>query len=1041
MKDNQKRYWKGLEQLTNDPEFVKKNEKEFPDYLPINSNGSEDGPSRRDFLKMMGFGLAAVSLAACEAPVRYAIPYLNKPVDVDPSIPNYYASTYASEGDYCSIVVKTREGRPIKIEGNRFSDITRGGTSAQVEASILSLYDTQRLAQPLINGEKADWAQLDQQVISALGTARNLRVLSNTILSPATQSVINDFTSRVGGEHIVYDSFSYHALIEANRENFGEAAIPAYDFSQASVIVSFGADFLGSWLSTTEYNKQYGQTRKLGPTNKTMSRHYQFESVMSMTGSNADYRSPIRPSQEGAAIAALYQLISGGDGGQLAKDVPYLAKAAQDLLANRGSSLVVSSSNDVAVQRIVNAINSALGSYGTTIDMNNPAYYRQGNDVEMAQFVQDVEAGRVDAVIFWDCNPVYDYPAGEVLAQALTGDKINLSISTADRLDETSSLCKFVAPDHHFLESWNDFEPKRNRYSLAQPSIRPIFNTRQAQESFLVWSAAPETNYFNYLQNQWRESQFGMQQEIADFQQFWDTVLYRGVFVPGSSLDLTLPAQNRYMTAATLKGDASAQPVFKGNASGDLQLIAQNYLSNPEDLELVIYQNTGIGSGKQANNPWLQELPDPVTKATWDNYLTVSIALANQLGIEMKEGLTGMVNLTVENKTIEIPVVVQPGQANGTVGIALGYGRTTAGKVANGRGVDVYPFVRLVDGIRQYNVLSGVQVVASGKNFKIARTQTHETFMGRETVIQESTLAEYQQNPKAGRFEPVIATAKGPKDPESLSLWNGHLYPNHHWGMVIDLNSCTGCSACVVACHIENNVPVVGKDEVLNRRDMHWLRIDRYYSSNAEIDDHRGLEQAAENPEVTFQPMLCQHCNNAPCETVCPVVATTHSTEGINQMTYNRCIGTRYCANNCPYKVRRFNWFKYHDNKQFSDVNTQMNSDLGKMVLNPDVTVRARGVMEKCSFCVQRIQSGKLQAKRENRRPVDGEIVTACASACPTDAIVFGDLNDEKSQVTELIQSEENGRAYSVLKEVGTRPNVFYLTKIRNKDSEEEVNA
>ncbi|MBW3546417.1 MAG: 4Fe-4S dicluster domain-containing protein, partial [Bacteroidetes bacterium] len=401
------------------------------------------------------------------------------------------------------------------------------------------------------------------------------------------------------------------------------------------------------------------------------------------------------------------------------------------------------------------------------------------------------------------------------------------------------------------------------------------------------------------------------------------------------------------------------------------------------------------------------------------------------------EGRTRMANLTVGKTTVKVPVLIQPGQANGTVGLALGYGRKVAGLVADDKGVNAYPLLRIQDGVTQYNVLEGVKVELTSESYAIAQTQTHQTFMGRETVLQESTLGEYQQDPKAGRFEPKIATAEGPKDPNTISLWDGHVYPNHHWAMVIDMNSCTGCSACAVACNVENNIPVVGKAEVLNRRDMHWLRIDRYYSSDAPVDDLRAVERASENPEVTFQPMLCQQCNNAPCETVCPVAATTHSSEGLNQMAYSRCIGTRYCANNCPYKVRRFNWFKYHDNEQFAGVNPQMNDDLGKMVLNPDVTVRARGVMEKCTFCVQRIQVGKLTAKREGRRPKDGEIVTACASACPSDAITFGDLLDENSRVRQLLESEAEGRAYNVLKEIGTRPNVYYLTKIRNKDLEQ----
>jgi molybdopterin-containing oxidoreductase family iron-sulfur binding subunit len=1101
MKKN-KLYWKGLEQLRNDESFVKNNQSEFPEYLPI-SDKSGNGPSRRDFLKMMGFGVAAVSLAACEAPVKYAIPYLNKPVDVDPTIPNYYASTYAEGGDFCSIVVKTREGRPIKIEGNKYSDITKGGTSAQVEASILSLYDGERIRQPLKKGGEAlDWPTLDQAVQSGLRSAQNVRIISNTILSPSTKKVINQFASAVGGEHIMYDSASSHALIEANKSNFGQAAVPSYDFSKAEVIVSFGADFLGTWLSPVEFNKQYSQTRKLGKDKNTMSQHFQFESVMTVTGANADYRGPLRPSQVGPAVAALNSMLGGGGNAQ-SLNIPHLQAAAKALQGARGKGLVVSDSNDPAVQRLINNINQRLGNYGTTIDINRPAYYRQGDDTKMAQFVQDAQAGRVGAVVFLDCNPVYDSAWTEKLQSALADNKIKFKVSTAQSLDETAVLCDYVAPDNHYLESWNDHEPKRGMFSLSQPTIRPVFNTRQAQESMLKWSGASDTSYYNFLQNEWKGKQQG-----GDFQQFWDTALYTGVFVPGQTIDRVQPmpvgsanlgrensdlqgsgvntgiapmdsvsrgsvANNVDRATADLSRtktdnlygrpqdstayiapnttDAQIGSGFQADPDGDAREIASTYKTNPDDLEIVFYQKTAIGTGRQANNPWLQEMPDPITKATWDNYITIPLSLAQSEGwdLKMDEGRTKVAKLTIGDAVVLAPVMVQPGQAAGTIGLALGYGRIAAGKVANERGVNAYPLLPTnKQGIVQYSVSSGVSLELVGDTYFIAQTQTHNTYMGRETVIQDATLAEWINDPKAGRFEPKIATAEGPVDPQELSLWDGHTYPNHHWAMVVDMNSCTGCGACTIACQVENNVPVVGKDEVLNRREMHWMRIDRYYSSGPVNGDasvftqYDEMEVAAQNPEVTFQPMMCQHCNNAPCETVCPVVATTHSSEGLNQMTYNRCIGTRYCANNCPYKVRRFNWFKYHDNEQFAGVNTPMNDDYTKMVLNPDVTVRARGVMEKCSMCVQRIQSGKLQAKRERRRPVDGEIVTACASSCPADAITFGDLRDPDSEISQLLDMTEEGkvqnpRAYNVLREIGVRPNVFYLTKIRNKEQAE----
>jgi molybdopterin-containing oxidoreductase family iron-sulfur binding subunit len=435
----------------------------------------------------------------------------------------------------------------------------------------------------------------------------------------------------------------------------------------------------------------------------------------------------------------------------------------------------------------------------------------------------------------------------------------------------------------------------------------------------------------------------------------------------------------------------------------------------------------GVGNGAAANNPWLQELPDPVTKACWDNHAGLSQKTAAELGLAQGD----VVKVDFKGKSVELPVIIQPGLANGTVAITIGYGREKAGKSANGVGKNIYPFATFAEGFLSF-APGEVTVAKTGETREIAQTQTHNTVMNRKSVLQETVLAHFQKDPMAGRFAPKIQTAEGEVDATDLSLWNGHKYKNHSWGMVIDLNTCFGCGSCVISCQNENNIPVVGRQEVINSREMHWLRIDRYYSSDADVEDLRGLEIASENPEVTFQPMLCQHCNNAPCETVCPVLATTHSSEGLNQMTYNRCVGTRYCANNCPYKVRRFNWFKYFDNDNF-DYN--FNNDLGKMVINPDVTVRSRGVIEKCSMCVQRIQEAKLTARKERRRVVDGEVNVACASSCPTNAITFGDMNDPESRISKILEVEREGRAFHMLEEINVRPQISYLTKIRNKDA------
>lgn len=1038
MESTKKQYWKGLEELSKDPEFVKYANKEFPEYLPTNSEleETEEGSTRRDFLKLMGFGMAAVTLASCEAPIRNAIPYVNKPVDVDPGVPNYYASTYMQGGDYASIVVKTREGRPIKIEGNTLSKISQGGTTSQIEASVLSLYDKERLAQPLKAGKATDWDTIDKEVVNKLAgvvaKGGQIRLVSNTIMSPTALKAIEEFKAKFGNVELVqYDTQSAYGITKSNQEVFGLSAVPSYHFDKADVIVSFDADFLGNWISPLEYTKGYSKGRKVGPKKKTMSRHYHFESNLSLTGANADYRTPIKPSEQGNAVIALYNAIASKTGGTSLNgggDFANLDGAASDLLKAKGKSLVVSGSNDPAVQTVIAGINEMLESYGSTIALNDYSNARKGDDAQMSSFIADAKGGKLDVVIFLNCNPVYNHANGSELGDVIKN--IGLTVSTSDRNDETATLVDYVAPTNHYLESWGDAEPKNGTFSLVQPTISPIFNTRQEQASLLTWSGNT-TSYFDYLKNNWKKK-FGGEREGLSFQSFWDKCLQDGVLE--SAVEAT-------------------EYIANIDASAAVASIAKNYKG--EGFELALYQKNAIGDGSQANNPWLQETPDPITKGTWDNYVTVSLSDAKTLSITEAEGRSIKVDLTVNGATHRLPVIIQPGQAKGTLGLALGYGRKNGGKVANDLGFDANGLVNTLNGAAYYNVTNGVNLVSTDEAYQVARTQTHQTYMDRGNVIQEATLGEYQKDPMAGREVPMIATWQDQEDGKvhanTLSLWKGHEYPDHHWGLAIDMNSCTGCSACHVACVAENNIPVVGRQEVINRRDMHWMRIDRYYSSSAtkeqkENKDYAALEEAAENPEVTFQPMMCQHCNNAGCETVCPVAATTHSTEGLNQMVYNRCIGTRYCANNCAYKVRRFNWFKYHDNEQF-DMNSSMNNDLGKMVLNPDVTVRSRGVMEKCSMCVQRIQLGKLDAKRDGRRPNDGDFSTACASACPSDAIVFGDMNDDQSIISQLLRIKlEDGdygidkqvneeRAYTVLEEVGQKPNVLYLTKIRNKES------
>ncbi len=1052
MEELNKVYWRGIEELTNDVEFVKNAEKEFAHDLPDSKQGEENN-NRRDFLKLMGFSVAAASLVACEAPIKKAIPFLNKPENLDPSIPNYYASTFFEAGDYASIVVKTREGRPIKIEGNTLSSISKGKTSAKAQASILSLYDGQRYQSFMQSKKAVKMADADKTIKEKLKSAQNVRILSSTIISPSTKAIVKEFKETYEStKHVTYDSLSQYGLTQAHKEGFGVDAVPSYDFSKAKVIVSFGCDFLGTWVSPVEFSGQYAQMRKLNSKehkNANMSKHFQFEARMSMTGANADIRVPVKPSQEITLLATLYDKVKGTD--IKAKDANVelaLQKAAKELLEAKGESLVVSGSNDVNAQILVAGINDMLGNYGSTIDINTPLNTYQGNDKAVEALIEEIKGGGVDAIIFYGVNPVYDHYKGEELKAALS--KVGLKISFASQPDETSDLCDFVCPDNHYLESWGDAEPRKGHYSLTQPAITPIFSTRQAQESLLVW-AGNNKPYYDYLRSFLNKDLFKKQSKYKTFDNFFTGILHDGILVTTGAAALVVENKDDAKETAEKKEDKEPKkdekPVKKaGKFDGDADAAAGK-LSEYKDggLEITTYQKLAIGNGANANNPWLQEMPDPITKACWANYASMSPKTAKEKGVSNGD----VVKISAGKTSFEVPVLLQPGQADNTIAVAVGYGRKVSGKVGINVGANVFPLTA-----KQYDSAS---ISKTDKIDEVAQTQTHNTIMGR-SIIQEASLLDYKDKPNAGRVYPHVSSSDGKsRTPYEVTLWKGHQYYNHSWGMAIDLNSCTGCSACTIACQIENNVPVVGKKEVLNRREMHWIRIDRYYSSEESAVSFGDMEKEAVNPQVTFMPMMCQHCNNAPCETVCPVLATTHSSEGLNQMTYNRCIGTRYCANNCPYKVRRFNWFHYAEDDRFTDINYVQTSDLGRMVINPDVTVRSRGIMEKCSMCIQRVQAGKLQAKKEKRHVKDGEIKTACQQVCPTDAITFGDMNDMESQVSKVlgigkeVKKGEHGhedetvysmtepRAYHVLEEINVKPQVSYLTKIRNNDKKSKA--
>lgn len=1027
------KYWKGVEELEQSQEFVSTNANEFSEGLPLEqvfSNDDSTRANRRDFLKYFGFGLGAVTLAACnKTPLKKAIPYTEKPENVTAGMPLYYASSSVSHSEGFPVLVKVREGRPIKFEPNKEAEYFGGGLDGLGHSAILSLYDTHRLKGAMKAGSRKTvaWADLDKDIIKELNktaaSGKSIALVTNGSTSVVTNKAIEDFKAKYSNTDVVaYEPISYSGITRANSDSFGEAIIPAYNFDKADVIVSFGADFLGTWISPVKFHSDYSKNRV--PKDGKMSKHYQFESLMSLTGANADVRIPMKMSKVGQHLIALYRELGGATPhpGEMGAGNA-IRQAAAELKAAKGKSLVVCGSNDKDDQMLVNAINMMLNNYGSTIDTTN---YYKGQSADEKSFDAFVKnAGKYGAVITLDANPVYSH-SGAAAAFA----KIPVRISTSITKDETTLDATHIATGLHPLESWDIREPYKGRFVFSQPTISPVFDGRHSASSLLAWTGADVSDKkelshaYNYTKSVFASTIGG------DF----NKAIEKGVV--DNSIASSVPS-------LTVNGNAAADKLASRKGA---------------ESEVILYQKVGVRDGAYGNTPWAHEMPDPVSKVTWDNYLSVSMpdAKAN----EWENG-----DVVSVNGKIELPILIQPGQTKSTYGIALGYGRVLPESVTNDLkdlGKNAYPMVDTTAGFANYTINGAtIEKVAGVRQHEFGITQTHYSIEGRD-IIREATLDAYNADPKAGSHV---------HKPKPISLWDDYDYSKgHHWAMAIDLNSCTGCSACIVSCSIENNVPIVGRDEVRRRREMHWLRIDRYYSFEApktqEVhppfvhggtqtveegqymtkektmeaysdasEDQDSAYDYYENVKVAHQPMMCQHCDNAPCETVCPVLATTHSSEGLNQMTYNRCIGTKYCGNNCPYKVRRFNWFKYNNNSKFD---YHFSNDLGKMVINPDVTVRSRGVMEKCSFCVQRIQSAKLTAKRDNRKLNADEFTTACAQTCPSNAIVFGDLNDKNSEISKLYT---NDRSYHVLEELGVKPSVQYMTKIRNNKETTNDNA
>lgn len=967
------------------------------------------GVDRRSFLKLAGFSFAGALLAGCQpGKVNKAIPFLIQPEEITPGLAYWYATTCAGCSAGCGLFAKNRDGRPIKLEGNPEHPVSKGGLCAIGQASLLGMYDSQRLKNPTMNGNETTWDALDEALMQELESIKKsggaVRFLTGTITSPTTRTTINRFLSGFkNAKHVQYDALSFSAILDAHKLSHGKRVLPRFRFDKADVIVSFDADFLGTWISPVEFTKGYRVNRVLEEKSPKFSHHAQFESRLSLTGSNADNRICVSYEEMHNSLKKLAEVISAKADKAVNADVKLSAEQNQGIkeLANRlwearGKSLVICGINELECQLIVNVINAHLGNYGKTVDIAPPSYQYSGNDAELDLVLKEIESGKVSALFVSGVNPVYDLTNGAKIGNAVKN--IPVVVSFTDRIDETASCAKFVCPQPHALEAWSDCEAVAGVVSVAQPTIQPLMNTRQMIECLSAWMGTKQFAH-DLIQTEWQRSIFKRQSAEPNFTKFWNKTLESGFAIVSIS---------------------ESAGVF--NASAISIAMEKSAAKKSGEYNLALYSTVAMFDGRHAHNPWLQELPDPVTKIVWDNYVSISRATAEKFNV--REG--DVVQLKSENDSLELPVHIQPGQHDSVVAVALGYGRKGTDRFTNigpdwiqakptvkpGElvGKNAAIFIGFENGNLSYNSKS-VSIITTNRSHTLAATQEYDSLhepnlfgapkKERRKIVQETTLAAYIANPTAGSFHKEKLDSLWPED---------HTYPGHHWGMAIDLTACTGCTACVIGCQSENNIPVVGKDEVCRNRELTWIRIDRYY------------DEADGKFSVSHQPMMCQHCGNAPCETVCPVLATVHNDEGLNTQVYNRCVGTRYCSNNCPYKVRRFNWFQY-----------RRDDELQNMVLNPDVTVRDRGVMEKCSFCVQRIQLAKLDAKKEERALKDGDVKPACAQSCPANAIAFGDMNDANSEIT---QRMKDPRYYRVLEEIGVRPSVGYMTLVHDRPEE-----
>jgi MoCo/4Fe-4S cofactor protein with predicted Tat translocation signal len=991
-------YWRSLAELENSVESRNFLEREFPE----GASELPEGISRREMITLLGASLSLAGLTACRRPVEQIVPYVNPPEDVVPGIPRYFATTMPFGRSAYGLIVEAHEGRPTKIEGNPAHPSTLGASSSRIQASVLGLYDPDRSHTLRLKGEPKAWSEFVtawaelSKAHSADGGA-GLAILSESFSSPTLARLATEFRARYPkATWATYDAISDENRLAGLRSAIGRDVDLMLRMDQASVILALDADPLLTDAEMIRHTRGFAAGRRAGVSGGEMNRLYAVEGVFSLTGAMADHRLRLESRQIAPFLAALAARLGAPAAGAASTatvpgvDAHWIDALAKDLLANRGKGLIVAGDRQpAAVHAAVCALNTSLGNTGKTVSYYETRDAALPSVGSLASLASAMNAGTIQTLVVLGGNPVFDAPADLDFATAMA--KVPHSIVLGHSVDETSSKAEWHVPRAHYLESWGDARAIGGTLSVVQPLILPLFGGRTVVEVLGLIVGDKERPSYDIVRDTWRPI-LGE----ADFDKKWNRVLHDGLFA-GSELTEIVPAA---------KADAVAQLAAAAQAASD--------------LEIVFVPSASLHDGRFANDGWLQELPDPLTKLTWDNPALLSPKTAETLGLESED----VVRVDYAGRSLELPVSLLPGMADGVVALTLGYGRSQAGRVGSGVGFNAFA----IRSSTATGFNSGAKVTRVGRSYPLSATQEHGSMEGRP-VVRESTLSALRSKSgaeaeKAGAGHAESAPPAAAKErtlgvfaehPEHFSLWNPHSYDRgHQWGMTIDLNSCIGCNACMMACQSENNIPVVGKDQVARGREMHWIRVDRYFSG-----DPSG------NPEVVYQPIPCMHCEDAPCEQVCPVAATVHDGEGLNVMVYNRCIGTRYCSNNCPYKVRRFNFFNFTKDKPESL----------KLAMNPDVTVRARGVMEKCTYCTQRINRVKIDARLAGREVRDGDIKTACQQACPASAIEFGDLRDPESRV---VKAKADPRNYALLEELNTKPRTTYLTKVRNPNPDLE---